>query len=191
MTATSTTRRSLLGTAAAIATVGALLLPASAAAQQPLTPVRVTATNTAADRLDSRAVAYEQGGDIRRFGKAARLRERAAGLRAPDDPAGFKSLRMAAILRHGLGHLRHAGYLMERAGDQAIARGDVFNAATAYIDAAYIAADQRDGERTRDLVGRGTLLLHSPLLSEQQRGFLGTRVAGLAPSPAVEVATHP
>jgi hypothetical protein len=153
--------------------------------------VRVTATNTAADRLDMRAVAYEQGGDVRRFGKAARLRERAAGLRAPDDPAGFKSLRMAAILPHELGHLRHAGYLMERAADQAIARGDVFTAASAYIDAAYIAAGQRDGARARDLVGRGTLLLHSPLLSEQQRGLLGTRVAGLPSRPAVEVATHP
>lgn len=191
MTPTPTTRRHLLGSAAAIATLGALALPSVAGAQQPLKRVWVTATNSAADRLDNQAAEYEASGNLHRFGKAARLRERAASLRAPDDPAGFAGLQRAAHLRYGIGHIREAGYLMERAGDQAIARGDVFNAASAYIDAAYVAADQRDAERVRHFVSRGTLLMHSPLLSAPERDRLAGRVAMGAARLGLEVASQP
>jgi hypothetical protein len=190
MTPTLPARRLLLGSAA-IAALGALALPSVAGAQQPLTPVWVTTTNTAADRLDGQAAAYEANGDLRRLGKAARLRERAAALRTPDDPAAFASLRRAAYIRYGLGHTRQAGYLMERAGDQAIARGDVYNAASAYIDAAYVAANLRDAERVRHFVNRGTLLMHSPLLTAPQRDHLAGRVAMGAARVGLDVASNP
>ena len=187
----TTTARRVLRTAAACA----VALPAAASAQQrsptPLDPVHVTARATRADQLDARAAAYEQADDSRRWGKAARLRERAAALRPAADPGGFTSLRAAAFSRHALGQRVAAGYLMERAGDQAMARGDVFNAADAYVDAAYIAAELRDPERVREFVGKGTLLMGSPLLSPPQRESLRGRVAQAAPRPGLEVAAAP
>jgi hypothetical protein len=180
MTMHQTTRR--LWTAAAVtAAVTALALPGAAGAQRPLAPVWVTATNTRADRLDARAAAHEQANETRRWGKAAGLRARAAGLRTADDPRGFASLRMAAVLRYGVGQSRAAGDLLERAGDQALARGDVYAAAGAYVDAAYVAAGLRDPARARTLVTKGTLLMHSPLLGAPERALLQRRVAQGAP----------
>jgi hypothetical protein len=163
-------------------------LPVVARAQQPLDPVKVTARVTRAQRLETRAASYEMASDMRRWGKAAALYERAAGLRAPEDPGGYTNLRRAAFLRHGIGQADVAGALMERAADQAMARGDVFNAAYAYVDAAYIAAERRDPPLARELVGKGTLLLHSPLLEARERAALRARVAQAGERLGVEVA---
>jgi hypothetical protein len=152
---------------AAVAT--ALALPAATRAQQPLDPIQVSARTAEADRLDARAQDYETSGSRRKWGKAAGLRERAADLRAPEDPRGFSSLQMAAFLRHAISQREAALGLMQRAGDQAIARGDVYNAARAYVDAAYIANEMRDVEDVRAFIAKGTLLMHSPLLSDPQR----------------------
>jgi len=182
------TRRPLWSVAAAA--VVALGLPATAWAQQPIDPVQVVASNSRADQLDARAAAYEQSGDGRLIGKAAGLREKAAGLRAPSDPRGFTSLRTAAHLRYGKGQKLAAGDLMERAADQAFARGDVYNAAEAYILAAIVNSELRDANplRVRALVERGTLLMTSPLLSMPQREELRGRIAQVAPRVAGEVA---
>ena len=181
----SVTSRRLLWTSAALT---ALALPGVVRAQQPLPQVQVSAPASKADKLDARAEAYERSGLLRDFGRAARLREQAAALRAPEDSAGFRSLRRAAALRYGIGDNVAARDLMERAGDQAIARGDVFNAATAYIDAAYVAAAVREPERVRHLVTRGTLLMRSPLLTPEQRAALERTVAQ-APLAVREVAS--
>jgi hypothetical protein len=179
------TTRALLSTSAVLA---ALVVPAVARAQQqPHKLPEVSARPTRADLLDARAAEYEQSGRLRHFGKAARLREQAASLRAPEDPAAFTSLRMAANLRYGRGEYATARELMERAGEQALARGDVYNAAAAYVDVASLAAETRDPERVRTFVAKSTLLMRSPLLSPSQQGALQMRI-GQLPAAALEVA---
>jgi len=192
MRITRITSRPLCRTAAVLATAASVVaLPALARAQRPLDPVQavpVTALATRADSLDARAAAYEQASSVRRWREAARLRERAAGLRAPDDPAGFTSLARAAALRHGIGQPLAAGDLMERAGDQAIARGDVVNASWAYMNAGFVAAELRDPARAREFFTKGMLLMRSPLLSTPQREWLQGHVAPAASRLGAEVA---
>jgi hypothetical protein len=173
---------------AAVATI--LALPAAAAAQQPLDPIQVSARTTEADRLDARAVEHEATGSRRQWAKAAALREKAARLRAPEDSLAFKSLHTAALIRHALKERPAAVALMERAAEQALARGDVFNAASAYVNVAYIAAEMRDTERMRQSVAKGTLLMHSPLLSPSDRDVLRRTVAQ-ASEMATQVAVLP
>lgn len=174
------TSRSLFWTAAVVT---ALALPAAGRAQQPLDPIQVSARTLEADRLDARAAEYEATGSRRKWAKAAALREKAAGLRAADDSLAFKSLQTAAYVRHALKQRPAALTLMERAAEQALARGDVFNAASAYVDVAWLAHELGDGERTRQFVGKGALLARSPLLRAPDRELLQRRLAQGAPGP--------
>ena len=168
------TSRSLFWTAAVVT---ALALPDVARAQQPLDPIQVSPRTVEADRLDARAVEYEATGSRRKWAKAARLREKAAGLRGAEDPLAFKSLQTAAYVRHALQQRPAALTLMERAAEQALARGDVFNAASAYADVAWIASELGDGDRMRQFAGKSALLTRSPLLSAPDRELLQRRLA--------------
>ena len=159
------------------AVVTALALPAAARGQQPLDPIQVSVRATEAEKLEARANAYLESGAWRNLGKAAGLREKAASLRAAEDPRGFTSLQMAALLRHALKQRPAAIGLMQRAAEQAMARGDVFNAATAYVNVAFIALEMRDGELAKRSVEKSSLLMHSPLLDATQREALQRSLA--------------
>ena len=63
-------------------------------------------------------------------------------------------------------------------GDRAIRLGDVMIAAHAYIDAAVIASELRQGSRAIELSERAVLLAKSPLLSADQRSALLERMDG-------------
>ena len=175
------------------AVVTALALPAGVRAQQPLAPVQVSARTAEADRLDARAASFEETGSRRNWARAAGLREKAAGLRAPDDSQAFKSLQTAAFVRHALNQRASALTLMERAAEQAMARGDVFNAASAYADVAAIAQELRDGYRVRAFAEKSALLARSPLLSTPDREWLQHRLAQgtMSLSVVASAPTHP
>jgi hypothetical protein len=165
-------RRLILTATAALAVVA---FPTAARAQT-LEPIRITESRLKADRLDAEARGYEQN-DWRMLKKAAELREEAAKLRTVDDPKGTVSLYWAARDRYYSGNPKAARVLMEQAADRAIAIGDVLNAATAYTEAAYIAADLNEGEKVRSLAGKARLLANSPMLTADQRYQLQTRLA--------------
>jgi hypothetical protein len=160
---------------AAVAT--SLALPAAAFAQQPLDPVKVSARTAQADKLDERAAELQAANEKSQWRRSAELRVRAAELRAPDDVRAFESLQTAALVRHALAERKVAIALMERAAEHAISRGDVFNAASAYANLAFMNAELNDGVRAREFVERTTLLAASPLLSPPQRQWLQVRVA--------------
>ncbi|MGZ8379598.1 MAG: hypothetical protein ACXW0Z_20420 [Gemmatirosa sp.] len=166
--------RPLLWTAAVATT---LALPSAVRAQQPRDPIQVLARSNEADRLDSLAVVLEESNSRRLWGKAAALREKAAGMRAPSDPLAFKGLETAALVRHALEQRPAALALMERAADRALARGDVFNAASAYANVAFMASELRDIDRVRLYAEKSALLATSPLLSAPERAWLQERVA--------------
>ena len=174
-----------------VAVATTLALPTVARAQQPLDPIQVSARTVEADKLDARAAAYEESGSWRKWGKAAGLREKAAGLRTPGDARAFKSLQTAAYVRHALKQRASALSLMERAADQALASGDVFNAAAGYADVASIAQELRDGDRVRRYAEKSALLTRSPLLNAADRQWLQHRLAmgTLDTSRALAVAT--
>lgn len=179
-------RRPLFWTAAVALT---LALPATARAQQPLDPVKVSARTAEAERLDARAALLESSNARRDWGRAAGLREKAAGLRSAADPLAFKSLQTAALIRHALNQRTDALHLMRRAADQALARGDVFNAAAAYANAAFLAAELRDADRAQASMEQSLLLAQSPLLTAPQREWLLQRVGqGGAATRALAVA---
>lgn len=177
----------LLGAAVLLAPA----LPVTALrAQAPLEPVRVTARSVKADAFDAKAVEYETSGLS--LQRAAEFRERAAALRAPDDPRAIRSLRMAAFDRYYGRQPDVAGDLMLRAAERALTVGDVVQGAHSYIDAAFIFAAQRDLGRAREVLDRGTLLMKSPLLTMEQRGSLQSRVAqGDGGSPMVVALSQP
>lgn len=159
------------------AVVSSLALPAAARAQQPLDPVKVSARAAEADDLDARAIRYAESNSRRDWRKAAGLREKAARLRAPGDPRGFSSLQTASLIRHALNERLAAMELMQRAGDHAMAYGDVFNASAAYANLAYMAAEQRDPHTALYYAEKGAQLAQSPLLSPTQREWLQLRFA--------------
>jgi hypothetical protein len=176
-------RRLLLTASAAIAV---FTLPVAARAQM-LEPIRVTDAREQAAKLDAEAQSYEKN-DWSQLKKAASLRERAAELRAADDPEGSVSLYWAARDRYYSGDPRSARALMEASATRALAMGDVLNAVTAYTEAAYISADLKDGDRMRAFAAKARLLSASPMLSEDQRYQLRTRL-GRSDAPVGVVAS--
>lgn len=150
--------------------------PVSATAQQKLPPVRVTASTEYADKLALEADSLSM--NISHFKRAADLFEQSARARGPGDARAVTCLRSAAALRYHSGDRTRGLGLMEQAGDRAIRLGDVMIAANAYIDAALIASELRQGARAHDLGQRAALLTKSPLLNETQRSALLDRMSG-------------
>lgn len=148
---------------AAVAIVAAGVLPQRVAAQLPTTGTPEATAD--AVRLEARAT-QAQG-----LGAAARLRERAAELRAPGDPQGVSDLVIAASARFYSGDPTRARELYVRAGERALADGDVEVAARSFLMAALVANEQRDPV-TLELKGRAERLAGSPLLTEMQRSQL-------------------
>lgn len=109
--------------------------------------------------------------------KAVRLLEQSAELRAADDPEAYDCLMYAGRIRAALGDVKGARINLEKAAEHALARGEIIDAANAFIDAAHAAAALKDGRGARELVERASLLTRSPLLSLQQRNQLQSRIA--------------
>lgn len=109
--------------------------------------------------------------------KAARLLEQSAALRDAGDAEAYDCLIYAGRIRAALGDLQGARLALEKAAAHALARGEIVDAANAFIDAAHAAAALKDARGARDLVERATLLTQSPLLSLHQRNLLQSRIA--------------
>jgi hypothetical protein len=170
-------------TARHLFSIGGLMLaaaavPAAAASAQASTlqPVRVTAEAVSrADRLRIEAEALPTRVD--QFSKAAKLYEKSAKERAAGDTATPTLLRTAAFLRYYSGDIGASTKLMEKAAQRSVEHGDVLSAATAYIDAAIIAAEDAQGSRALDLGRRAEQLAASAALTDAQRDALRGRMA--------------
>ena len=165
------TTRILLGASGALLSISGAA--ATLSAQQTLEPVRVTA-NAAADRLHDEAMALPT--ETRYANKAAKLHERSAALRDESDPQAATCLRSAAFLRYYAGGRRASADLMEKAAERSANIGDVAKAADAYVDAAYIAQELKQGERARELARHAELLANSPLITDVQRASIRARI---------------
>ncbi|HEX6135756.1 MAG TPA: hypothetical protein VFZ24_17410 [Longimicrobiales bacterium] len=108
--------------------------------------------------------------------KAVRMLEESAALRPGSDAEAYDCLMYAGRIRAALGDMRAARTDFEKAAAQALARGDVVEAAHAYIDAAHTAVALKDARGARQLVDSATLLVESPLLPEVERTRLKARL---------------
>ena len=153
---------------ALLATLG---LPTAARAQYRL-PVLVSAAK--ADSLHDAAVTLMTA---HRWRDAASLHRRSAELRSPDDPLAFRCLSEAAALAYATNDRSAARGDMADAAGQALARGDLRSAAHAYLDAAWIAQEQKNPRQVWELGHRAEMLAASPLLAESDRAAILQRIS--------------
>ncbi len=165
MKATLASRLSIAGLL--LATVG---LPGAAPAQYRL-PTLVSSVK--ADSLHDAAVALETA---HRWRDAARLHRRSAELRAAEDPLGFRCLTEAAALTYFTSDRSRARDDMAQAARHALARGDLRSAALAYLDAAWIAQEQKNPRQVWELGHRAEMLADSPLLGASDRAAILQRI---------------
>lgn len=156
-----------------------LALPAAAAAQYRLPTV---ISSFKADSLHEAAGALVAA---HRYRDAARLHRRSADLRPAEDPLGFRCLSEAAALVYASGDRSAARGDLARAADHALARGDLRNAALAYLDAAWIAQEQRNTRQVWELGHRAEMLAESPLLGSTDRAAILQRIK--RPALAMEI----
>jgi hypothetical protein len=150
-----------------LATAG---LPGAAPAQYRL-PTLVSSVE--ADSLHDAAAALVAANRLR---DAARLHRRAAALRAPEDPLGFRCLIDAGALAYHAGDRSAARGDMAKAAAHALARGDLRAAALAYLDGAWIAQEQENRRQVWELGHRAEMLADSPLLAAADRAAILQRI---------------
>lgn len=145
-------------------------LPGAAAAQYRLPTIVSTVK---ADSLREVAIGLRTAG---RYRDAARLYRRSAEFRAAEDPLGPQCLTEAAALSYAAGDRSGARTDMAHAADRALARGDLRAAALAYLDAAWIAQEQKNPSQVWEFGHRAEILAASSLLSETDRGDILQRI---------------
>jgi hypothetical protein len=150
-----------------LATIGL----ASAASAQYQLPTVVSSAK--ADSLHEAAVALVTA---HRWGDAARLHRRSAQLRGAEDPLGFRCLSEAAALAYATGDRTGARNDKATAASQALARGDLREAALAYLDAAWIAQEQKNPRQVWELGHRAEMLADSPFLGPSDRAAILRRI---------------
>jgi hypothetical protein len=150
-----------------LATAG---LPAIASAQYQLPTVVSTAK---ADSLHEAALAMVTA---HRWGDAARLHRRSAQLRGAEDPLGFRCLSEAAALAYATGDRSGARNDKAAAAGQALSRGELREAAMAYLDAAWIAQEQKNPRQVWEYGHRAEMLADSPLLGLSDRSAILKRI---------------
>ena len=180
MKATLASRLSIAGVL--LATVG---LPGAAPAQYRL-PTLVSSVK--ADSLHDAAVALEAAD---RFRDAARLHRRSAELRAAEDPLGFRCLTEAAALAYNTSDHSTARADMADAAGHALARGDLRAAALAYLDAAWIAQEQKNPRQVWEWGHRAEMLAESPLLGASDRAAILQRIRRVPEAMLLAMRTEP
>lgn len=109
---------------------------------------------------------------------AIALHARAVELRLVDDPRFFDCVNWQAELLFYSDDLREARVMFERAGDGALATGDPYRAALAYVRAAMLAKDLDQPEQALRLGEKARLLSYSPVMSEEERAQISRFVGG-------------
>ncbi|HYF40000.1 MAG TPA: hypothetical protein VD930_09945 [Gemmatimonadales bacterium] len=150
--------------------VATAALPGTAEAQYRLPTI---VSSVKADSLYEAAVKLRNEG---RYRDAARLYRRSAEFRAADDPLGSECLSEAAAVAYAGGDHSGARNDMARAAERSLARGDLRAAALAYLDAAWIAQEQKKVGQVWEFGHRAEILAASPLLSETDRGAILRRI---------------
>jgi len=117
-----------------------------------------------------------------RWNEVVELYRKAADARPEGDPRGSWDLRQAGRIAYYVGKPGRALRILRRAADTALEYGDVVSAANLYLDAAWVAQRQGQGDRAVELRSRAERLARSPLLPAEDGAALQDRI-----EPAPEV----
>jgi hypothetical protein len=129
-----------------------------------------------AARLEADALSLsESPSDL---GKAADLFRQASALRPAGDPTAIKDLIQAARFSFYAGKRDRALKDFAAAAETALRFGDVLAAAESFLDAAWVAQQVSDGAQALRYAGRARELSASPMLREDDRARLLSRLPG-------------
>jgi hypothetical protein len=151
------------------------VLPARAVTQTVSKTAAPLIALSRADQLEEQAAALHD--DMTRYVEAARLYKQSASLRSETDPRAVEALAMAAHLFHYANKLSDARRTMEQAAQRALAGGDVLRASLANLEAALFAYKQGNWAQTERLGRKAIQLAQSPLLTEEQRASIVSRLS--------------
>lgn len=126
--------------------------------------------------------AYQLLNDIRHNRRASNLFRKAADVRG-SDLASVEDLMMAGRLSFYDGREGQAIQDLTRAGETALEWGDVVAAATAFLDAAWVAHHDDRGTTAHNLVVRAQKLSQSPLIAQAARRDIEARIAAQQQQP--------
>jgi len=126
--------------------------------------------------LELEARAWSLRDRMDRRSAAARLLREAADLRPAEDPERVRNLREASSMNFHAGHLAQAATDAGDAAKAALRQGDVLQAAHAYLDAAWMAAEDGRTARALAFVEEAMLLTASPLLGDEDRERILVRI---------------
>ena len=147
------------------------LVPTVAMAQ----PALGTPDPARADAMHQEAEALIQTQGKRSWKEAARLFERAATLRAPDDAAAIDEQSLAGQLMYYVGSLSRAQTNLAGAAERALRVGRVLESAQLFLRAAFVARERGDPDAAR-FARSARQLASSPHLSEPQREEILSRI---------------
>lgn len=167
---------------AAAALLAVAAIPGTADAQERET-FELPAIRVEAFRNPLHLAAMELYETPERWEEAGELHEQAAKELVKNDAGQFFGYSRAAALYLYAGELDRSRRAMEKAASVAEATGDVFTAANAWVDAAFIAIAEGFAGAKREFVANALELAQSELLSEADRDAIIRRIEG-APTTA-------
>ena len=115
---------------------------------------------------------------------AGDLHKRAADELPRNSARQFFGYSRAAVLYFHAGEFDDARRSMEDAAEVAEATGDVFTAANAYVDAAFIAIAEGYAGKKREFVSEARLLADSESITEEEKADILARIDGAPAGPA-------
>ena len=147
-------------------------LPSPAPAQQHLP------TLVASAKADSfHAVGVTRAATTHRWRDAARLHRESARLRDLADAQAVRCFKTAGHLSYAANDPTGARNDMKRAAARALQRGDLEQAAHAYVDVAWLAQQQGKPGEVRRFGTQAEVLAASPLLNPTERAGILKRIA--------------
>ena len=115
---------------------------------------------------------------------AGDLHKRAADALPRNSAGQFFGYSRAAVLYFHAGEFDDARRSMEDAAEVAEATGDVFTAANAYVDAAFIAIAEGYAGKKREFVSEARILADSESITEEEKADILARIDGAPAGPA-------
>lgn len=170
MITTSFKSGSLMFALAAVAGVGAFLMPAAANGQDGWAVSRAEAMEAEAATLSDQKDQWEH---------AAWLYRSAASLRPTGDVEAVEDLHMAGKLAWYVNDRKQAMEDLEGAAERAMEGGDVFTAANLLVDAAWVASRLGEHQEARRLAAQAETHAGAPVLSDEVRSQVIDRIIDL------------
>ena len=165
--------------AAAVAFV-ALAAPA-AAQDRPSYELPAIEVAVLQNDLHQQAIALYEFPD--RWEEAARLHKQAADDLGRNDAGQFFGYSRAGLLFFYAGEYDDARRAMEDAAEVAEATGDIFTAANAFVDAAFVATAEGYAGKRREMVSEARELSESVWLTPEEKADILERIEGAPAGP--------